>query len=98
MTGELWGIGADDGPSRRRTSIRPYGAECPVRFRWEPGSVAFCGNLATVHLVPGDNARLGSPRITHRVMRSGDVPVEADGRPCEPLTGSAPDAGEAGRR
>lgn len=75
-------------------AVRP---EYPVRSRWEPGSVAFCDNRAAIHLAPGETARLGSPRITHRVMPSGDVPVGADGRPCEPLTGSAPDAGEAGR-
>ncbi|MER5845191.1 TauD/TfdA family dioxygenase [Streptomyces prasinus] len=64
--------------------------EYTVRFRWEPGSVAFWDNRATIHLAPGDAAHLGRPRIMHRVMLAGDVPVGTDGRPSEPITGSAP--------
>ncbi|MFH9672322.1 TauD/TfdA dioxygenase family protein [Streptomyces sp. NPDC017405] len=68
-------------------AVRP---EYTVRFRWEPGSVAFWDNRATVHLAPGDHAHLGSPRIMHRVMLAGDVPTGVDGRPSEAITGSAP--------
>ncbi|MYR57442.1 TauD/TfdA family dioxygenase, partial [Streptomyces sp. SID625] len=68
-------------------AVRP---EYTVRFRWEPGSVAFWDNRATVHLAPADNAHLGVPRIMHRVMLHGEVPVGVDGRPSEPATGSEP--------
>ncbi|MGX1542994.1 TauD/TfdA dioxygenase family protein [Streptomyces adustus] len=70
-------------------AVRP---EYTVRFRWEPGSVAFWDNRATVHLAPTDNAHLGFPRTMHRVMLAGDVPVGTDGRPSRPLVGT-----EAGR-
>jgi taurine dioxygenase len=68
-------------------AVRP---EYTVRFRWEPGSVAFWDNRATIHLAPSDHAHLGSPRIMHRVMLAGDVPVGVDGRPSEPITGTEP--------
>ncbi|MFF4984037.1 TauD/TfdA dioxygenase family protein [Streptomyces sp. NPDC001046] len=67
-------------------AVRP---EYTVRFRWEPGSVAFWDNRATMHLAPGDTAHLDHPRIMHRVMLTGDVPVGPDGRPSQPLTGTA---------
>jgi taurine dioxygenase len=65
-------------------------AEYTVRFRWEPGSVAFWDNRATIHLAPSDHAHLGAPRIMHRVMLAGEVPVGVDGRPSEPIIGSEP--------
>ncbi|MFE4663451.1 TauD/TfdA dioxygenase family protein [Streptomyces sp. NPDC056716] len=64
--------------------------EYTVRFRWEPGSVAFWDNRATIHLAPSDNAHLGHPRTMHRVMLTGDTPVGVDGTPSEALVGSAP--------
>ncbi|MGW4495798.1 TauD/TfdA dioxygenase family protein [Streptomyces sp. NPDC004376] len=67
--------------------VRP---EYTVRFRWAPGSVAFWDNRATVHLAPSDNAHLDHPRIMHRVMLAGEVPVGVDGRPSEALTGTEP--------
>ncbi|MYS16963.1 TauD/TfdA family dioxygenase [Streptomyces sp. SID4982] len=67
--------------------VRP---EYTVRFRWEPGSVAFWDNRATVHLAPGDNVHPDHPRIMHRVMLTGDVPVGVDGIASKPLTGTAP--------
>ncbi|MEU2778874.1 TauD/TfdA family dioxygenase, partial [Streptomyces sp. NPDC007162] len=66
-------------------AVRP---EYTVRFRWEPGSVAFWDNRATIHLAPSDNAHLGFPRVMHRVMLHGEVPVGVDGRPSEPVTGT----------
>lgn len=66
-------------------AVRP---EYTVRFRWEPGSVAFWDNRATIHLAPGDNAHLGFPRTMHRVMLAGDVPVGVDGKPSEAITGT----------
>ncbi|WP_333764436.1 TauD/TfdA dioxygenase family protein [Streptomyces sp. IBSBF 2390] len=68
-------------------AVRP---EYTVRFRWEPGSVAFWDNRATIHLAPSDNVHLGLPRVMHRVMLAGDVPVGVDGKPSEPVTGTAP--------
>ncbi|MEV7452459.1 TauD/TfdA dioxygenase family protein [Streptomyces nigra] len=68
-------------------AVRP---EYTVRFRWRPGSVAFWDNRATIHLAPSDNAHLDAPRIMHRVMLAGDVPVGVDGTPSQPLTGTAP--------
>ncbi|MER7577243.1 TauD/TfdA family dioxygenase [Streptomyces sp. NPDC126514] len=70
-------------------AVRP---EYTVRFRWEPGSVAFWDNRATIHLAPSDNAHLDHPRIMHRVMVAGEVPVGVDGKESEPIVGS-----EAGR-
>ncbi|PBC65782.1 taurine dioxygenase [Streptomyces sp. Tue6028] len=64
--------------------------EYTVRFRWEPGSVAFWDNRATIHLAPGDTAHVDHPRIMHRVMLAGDVPVGADGKPSVPIVGSEP--------
>lgn len=68
-------------------AVRP---EYTVRFRWEPGSVAFWDNRATIHLAPSDNAHLGFPRTMHRVMLTGDVPVGVDGKPSEPVVGTEP--------
>ncbi|WP_225826260.1 TauD/TfdA dioxygenase family protein [Streptomyces naphthomycinicus] len=70
-------------------AVRP---EYTVRFRWEPGSVAFWDNRATIHLAPGDHTHVGAARVMHRVMLHGEVPVGVDGRPSEPLVGT-----EAGR-
>jgi taurine dioxygenase len=67
-------------------AVRP---EYTVRFRWEPGSVAFWDNRATIHLAPGDHTQAGAPRIMHRVMLQGDVPTGVDGRPSTPVTGTA---------
>jgi alpha-ketoglutarate-dependent taurine dioxygenase len=64
--------------------------EYTVRFRWEPGSVAFWDNRATIHLAPSDNAHLGHPRVMHRVMLTGDIPAGVDGRRSEPVTGTEP--------
>jgi taurine dioxygenase len=68
-------------------AIRP---EYTVRFRWEPGSVAFWDNRATIHLAPGDTTHIDRPRIMHRVMLAGDVPVGVDCKPSAPIVGSEP--------
>ena len=47
-------------------------------------------NRATIHLAPSDNAHLDVPRVMHRVMLTGDVPVGVDGTPSRPITGTAP--------
>ncbi|MFF2102021.1 TauD/TfdA dioxygenase family protein [Streptomyces sp. NPDC058202] len=68
-------------------AVRP---EYTVRFRWEPGSVAFWDNRATIHLAPSDTAHVDHPRVMHRVMLAGDVPQGVDGKPSVPITGSEP--------
>lgn len=61
--------------------------EFTVRFRWEPGSVAFWDNRATAHLAPGDLDHLDVERRLHRVTLTGDVPVGPDGRESELVSG-----------
>ncbi|GAA5704736.1 MULTISPECIES: TauD/TfdA dioxygenase family protein [Streptomyces] len=65
--------------------------EYTVRFRWEPGSVAFWDNRATIHLAPSDTAHLDHPRVMHRVMLAGDIPVGVDGKPSAPIAGTEPE-------
>lgn len=50
-----------------------------VRFRWEPGSVAFWDNRVTSHLGPQDIDHLDVDRVLHRVTLIGEVPVGPDG-------------------
>jgi len=75
--------------------------EYTVRFRWEPGDVAFWDNRATIHHAPTDTGHLQFPRIVHRVLLAGDIPVGVDGRPSESIVRSplrsdvAPDRGLA---
>lgn len=54
--------------------------EFTVRFRWEPGSIAFWDNRATAHLVPTDVPR-GMHRSMQRITLAGDVPVDPAGNP-----------------
>lgn len=61
--------------------------EYTVRFRWEPGHVAFWDNRATAHLAPRDLAHLDVERRLHRVTLIGDIPVGPDGRPSELVSG-----------
>ena len=61
--------------------------EYTVRFRWEPGSVAFWDNRATSHLAPTDIEHLDLERTLHRVTLVGDVPVGPDGRESELVAG-----------
>jgi taurine dioxygenase len=58
-----------------------------VRFRWEPGSVAFWDNRATAHLAPSDIDHLDLKRTLHRVTLVGDWPVGPDGRESELVAG-----------
>jgi alpha-ketoglutarate-dependent sulfate ester dioxygenase len=64
--------------------IRP---EYTIRFRWEPGSVAFWDNRATAHLAPRDLRHLDHVRVLHRVTLIGEVPVGPDGRESELVEG-----------
>lgn len=61
--------------------------EYTVRFRWEPGSVAFWDNRATAHLAPADLDHLDVRRTLHRVTVIGDRPVGPDGRESELVSG-----------
>lgn len=62
--------------------------EYTVRFRWEPGSVAFWDNRATAHLGPQDLGHLDVERVLHRVTLIGEVPVGPDGRESELIEGA----------
>lgn len=62
-------------------------AEFTVRFKWEPGSVAFWDNRATAHLGPQDIGHLDVERTLHRVTLIGEVPVGPDGRSSELVEG-----------
>jgi alpha-ketoglutarate-dependent sulfate ester dioxygenase len=63
-------------------------AEYQVRFRWEPGSVAFWDNRATSHLGPQDLGHLDVERVLHRVTLIGEVPVGPDGRESDLVEGT----------
>lgn len=60
--------------------------EYTVRFKWEPGSIAFWDNRSTVHLAPSDLTADHDRRL-YRVTLVGDVPVGPDGRPSVALDG-----------
>jgi taurine dioxygenase len=53
--------------------------EYTVRFKWEPGSIAFWDNRATAHQGPGDFAYLDVERVLYRVTLEGEVPVGVSG-------------------
>ncbi|NKC13585.1 MAG: TauD/TfdA family dioxygenase [Gammaproteobacteria bacterium] len=57
-------------------AVRP---EFTVRFKWEPGSIAFWDNRATAHLAPRDIFESDFDRQFYRVTLMGDVPVGVDG-------------------
>jgi taurine dioxygenase len=61
--------------------------EYTVRFRWQPGSVAFWDNRATAHLAIADAGHLGYDRVLYRVTLEGDIPEGVDGRRSESLEG-----------
>jgi len=61
--------------------------EYTVRFRWEPGSVAFWDNRVTSHLGPQDIDHLDVARVLHRVTLIGEVPVGVDGIESELVEG-----------
>jgi alkyl sulfatase len=62
--------------------------EHTVRFKWEPGSVAFWDNRAAVHLAPSDHGHLDGARSLYRATLVGDVPVGPDGRPSVAIEGA----------
>jgi taurine dioxygenase len=58
-----------------------------VRFRWEPGDIAFWDNRATAHLAPQDIVHLNADRVLYRVTLTGDIPVGVDGVKSELVKG-----------
>lgn len=65
-------------------AIRP---EYTVRFKWEPGSIAFWDNRSTAHLAPADIFDSDFERQFYRVTLQGDVPVGVDGVQSEAVAG-----------
>ena len=65
-------------------AIRP---EYTVRFKWEPGSIAFWDNRATSHLPPVDIFDSDFDRQLYRITLVGDVPVGVDGSPSTSIEG-----------
>ena len=63
--------------------------EYTVRFRWQPGSIAFWDNRATSHLAIPDAGHLGHDRVLYRVTIEGEVPQGVDGRLSESVQGEA---------
>jgi alpha-ketoglutarate-dependent sulfate ester dioxygenase len=61
--------------------------EYAVRFKWEPGSVAFWDNRAALHLAPRDFEHVEGDRVLHRITLVGDIPVGVDGRQSQSLSG-----------
>lgn len=64
--------------------VRP---EFTVRFKWEPGCVAFWDNRSTAHLAPRDIFDSDFDRQFYRVTLNGDVPIGVDGRRSQLVSG-----------
>ena len=64
--------------------VRP---EFTVRFKWQPGSLAFWDNRATAHVAPTDIFDLDFDRQLYRITLEGEVPVGVDGQPSRALEG-----------
>jgi taurine dioxygenase len=63
--------------------------EYRVRFRWQPGSVAFWDNRTTAHLAALDHDHLDQARRLYRVTLLGDTPVGPDGTASTTVAGAA---------
>ncbi|MBD2101641.1 TauD/TfdA family dioxygenase [Leptolyngbya sp. FACHB-261] len=61
--------------------------ENTVRWRWQPGDVAFWDNRATQHYAIDDYGN--QPRRVQRVTLIGDLPVNIDGRHSEAIKGDS---------
>jgi alpha-ketoglutarate-dependent taurine dioxygenase len=62
--------------------------EFTVRFKWEPGSVAFWDNRSTSHLAPRDIFDSDFERQFYRVTMLGDVPVGVNGQASTAIEGA----------
>ena len=65
-------------------SVRP---EFTVRFKWEPGSVAFWDNRATAHLAPSDIFATDFDRQMYRVTLCGEPLTGLDGTASRAISG-----------
>ena len=65
-------------------AVRP---EFTVRFKWEPGSLAFWDNRSTAHLAPRDIFATDFDRQFYRITLMGDTPVGVDGKTSVSLEG-----------
>ena len=63
-------------------------SEFTVRFKWEPGSLAFWDNRATAHVAPQDIFALEFDRQLYRTTLVGEVPRGADGRASTAIQGN----------
>jgi alpha-ketoglutarate-dependent taurine dioxygenase len=61
--------------------------EFTVRFKWQPGSIAFWDNRATAHLAPQDIFDLDFDRQLYRVTLVGEVPKNVQGERSRILDG-----------
>ncbi|MBP2231848.1 alpha-ketoglutarate-dependent taurine dioxygenase [Azospirillum agricola] len=66
--------------------------EYTVRFRWQPGSIAFWDNRTPAHLASRDIFSLDFDRQLYHITLRDDVPVGVDGRPSTALRGDPIDA------
>ena len=64
--------------------VRP---EFTVRFKWEPGSIAFWDNRSTLHLAPTDIFSTDFDRRFYRVTLLGDIPIGVDGKQSRVIEG-----------
>ena len=62
-------------------------SEFTVRFKWEPGSLAFWDNRSTAHVAPQDIFALDFDRQLYRTTLVGEVPVGSDGRTSTAIQG-----------
>ena len=60
--------------------------ELTVRFRWEPGDIAFWDNRSTAHIAPND-VPAGYHRVMERITLTGHRPVGIDGTVSRALDG-----------
>ena len=58
-----------------------------VRWNWAPGDIAMWDNHMTQHYAVDDYD--DQPRLLHRIMLAGSVPISADGRRSRPVKGDA---------
>ena len=66
-------------------SVRP---EYTVRFKWEPGSIAFWDNRAALHLAPSDIFDVEFDRQFYRVTLMGEPLTGVDGSTSKRLSGN----------
>ncbi len=64
--------------------VRP---EYTVRFKWNPGDIAFWDNRSTAHLAPRDIFQSDFDRQLYRITLVGEPLVGVDGRPSKAIEG-----------